>query len=249
MKLLVVNDDGISSSFLHLLVQLAQETGHQVTVCAPAAQQSAASQHYHTRDAVRVKVAHVPGAEAAYAVEGTPADCVRIALRKFCPDAQAVISGVNLGYNTGWPVYASGTVGAAREALFTGVPALALSAEPRTPRETLTRFIYYALRLAQRLQGTDEAVAGVWNLNAPCVEAHQVLPMRLCPLNPAIYRDDYDRTDEADGAMSFRLRGLAQVPPLPGTDLALLEAGHMTCTVLHPESGDQARYAALLQEE
>lgn len=249
MKLLLTNDDGISSPFLQRLCLAAKAAGHHVTVCAPSTQQSTTSHHYHTHAPIAVRPVAFEGADAAFAVDGTPVDCVRIALRCLCPDADAVFSGVNLGYNTGWPVYASGTVGAAREALFTGVPGFAVSAEPRTPEETLDAFIHWALRLAAGVCRTSRALDGVWNLNAPCVPLAEVKPPVLCSLHRGIYHDGYQWETQPDGTMLFRLQGLDQPPPAPGSDLALLEQGHLTCTVLTPEGAlpFPAECAALLE--
>lgn len=236
MHLLLTNDDGISSPFLALLAETAAARGHRVTVCAPAVNQSTSSHRYHTHDDLRALPCEVPGAEAAFAIEGTPVDCVRIALRCLCRDADAVFSGVNLGYNTGWPVYASGTVGAAREAVLTGIPGFAASAEPGTPEDTLRFFAAWAVALAERVVPTDAALDGVWNLNAPCVPLSAVREAVMCPLHRGIYRDAYTCTRQADGTMVFRQFGLEQGPPDPGSDLAMLDAGHVTCTVLSPDA-------------
>ncbi len=247
MNLLLTNDDGINSPFLRCLAEAARTRGHRVTVCAPAAQQSTASHHYHTHGDIRVVPRDLPFADAAFAVEGTPVDCVRIALRCLCPDADAVLSGINLGYNTGWPIYASGTVGAAREAVLTGLAGFAVSAEPRTPAETLSFFMDWALRLVARVVPDSGVPRGVWNLNAPCIPAEAVLDPVMCPLHRGIYRDAYACETAADGTMRYHQYGLAQDPPTPGSDLDLLGRGHITCTLLLPGAPQTPeRYAALL---
>ncbi len=248
MDFLITNDDGIGSPFLRRLCEAAKARGHRVTVCAPATQQSTTSHHYHTHDDIRVTPAELPFADRAYAVQGTPVDCVRIALRCLCPEAQAVFSGINLGYNTGWPIYASGTVGAAREAVLTGVPGFAVSAEPATPEDTLLFFADWAVALAERAIPDPLGLCGVWNLNAPCVPLAQVREAVLCPLHRGIYRDAYACTAQPDGTLLFRQQGLPQDPPSPGSDLDLLSRGHLTCTVLSPDAPEAPeRCAALLQ--
>ncbi len=238
MELLLTNDDGIDSPFLRRLAEAARARGHQVTICAPATQQSTTSHHYHTHSGIRVTRREFPFADAAYAVEGTPVDCVRIGLRCLCREAQAVFSGINLGYNTGWPIHASGTVGAAREAVLSGVPGFACSAEPRTPEDTLAFFADWAVILAERVVPDAAALCGVWNLNAPCVPLKDMREAVMCPLQRRIYRDDYTCTEEADGALMFRQYGLEQEAPVPASDLAMLAAGHLTCTVLSPDAPD-----------
>ncbi len=241
MHLLLTNDDGISSPFLAALVDACRHRGHRVTVCAPSGPQSTSSHRYTTREAIAVH----PMGDNRYAVDGTPVDCVRIALRRICPGADAVLSGVNLGWNTGLPVYASGTVGAAREAVLTGVRGIALSAEPATPPETLHRFLDWALTLTEQLP--NHAPLGVWNLNAPCVTASSLLPPVMAPLQQAIYADDYAAAPQADGSLLYRMHGLPDQPrPEPGCDLNMLRKGHITATLLPPDAPEQSAFAAFL---
>ncbi|MBQ8202155.1 MAG: 5'/3'-nucleotidase SurE [Clostridia bacterium] len=247
MKLLFVNDDGIGSPFLRCLYTAAKARGHHVTVCAPSSQQSTTSHHYHTSAEITAHPLTLPDTDAAWSIDGTPVDCVRIALRSLCRNADAVLSGVNLGYNTGWPVFASGTVGAAREAVFTGVPGLAFSAEPRTPEDTLACFADWAIALTEYVAVLPCALDGVWNINAPCVPLAKVQEPVLCDLQPCIYRDDYTCAADADGTLHFRQFGLAQPAPMEGYDLALLEQGHITCTVLRP-GADTGAYANVLAD-
>lgn len=125
MKILVTNDDGIAAEGLTSLALWARDQGHQVVVVAPnrnASGQSGAISLSKPLTVMEVKNGH-------WAVGGSPADCVRIALGflGFHPDL--VLSGINHGVNLGHDVYASGTVGAARMAAIRGIPAVALSAK------------------------------------------------------------------------------------------------------------------------
>lgn len=125
MKVLVTNDDGIMAEGLTVLSLWAREQGHQVVVVAPtrnASSQSDAISLGKSPTVMEVKSGH-------WAVGGTPADCVRIALGflGFYPDL--VLSGINHGVNLGQDVHASGTVGAARMAAIRGIPAVAISAK------------------------------------------------------------------------------------------------------------------------
>lgn len=124
MKVLVTNDDGITAEGLSVLSLWAREQGHQVVVTAPtrnASGQSGAISLGKPLTVLEVKAGH-------WAVGGTPADCVRIALGflGFHPDL--VLSGINHGANLGQDVHASGTIGAARMAAIRGIPAVAVSA-------------------------------------------------------------------------------------------------------------------------
>ena len=128
MKILVVNDDSIHAPGIALLAKAAMELG-EVTVVAPAHQCSAMSQKITIRGDMRVdQVADFPvPVKAAYMVDGTPADCVKIAMQYLLEERpDYVFSGINDGYNAGFDIAYSGTLGAAFEAVMNGVPAIVI---------------------------------------------------------------------------------------------------------------------------
>ena len=133
MKIWVVNDDGIDSEGIKTLVRHAAKFG-EVTVIAPSGQCSGMSQHITVNlmdpgvaeKMIRKVPFSIEGIEA-YAVEGTPADCVVLAATRLPDKADIVFSGINHGENAGIDVLYSGTVGAAMEALVQKIPAIAFS--------------------------------------------------------------------------------------------------------------------------
>ncbi len=129
MLILLTNDDGIEALGLRSLRPILEQLGEVVTV-APSEERSATSHSLTIHDPIRI----LPQGERAYAVTGTPVDCVILALRKILdrlPDL--VVSGINHGPNLGDDVMYSGTVAAAREAALCGIPALAVSSLSRRP--------------------------------------------------------------------------------------------------------------------
>src|ERR1700716_2758576 len=121
--ILLTNDDGIHAAGLKALAAGLKGLGTSSSV-APSREQSGAAQSLTLRQPI---VCH-PVGEREWAVDGTPADCVIVALHKLLPDKpDLVISGINFGANLGENVYYSGTVGAAREAALHHIPALAMS--------------------------------------------------------------------------------------------------------------------------
>ena len=131
MRICITNDDGIHSEGLLRLVQWANKLG-EVYVFAPKVEQSAKSHAVEIHKAFEVKQAEVSGAVKAYAVDSTPADCVRFAVLGLHEQFDLVISGVNRGLNIGQDIMYSGTCSAAMEAVGLGIKALALSTEPET---------------------------------------------------------------------------------------------------------------------
>ena len=126
MKILLTNDDGIGAPGLLLLTSWAKTNGHDVTVVAPKTNQSGKSGAITLGQPLAVEQVD----DNRWVVDGTPADCVRVAATFLSMRPQLVISGVNHGWNLGEDIYASGTVGAARLASLRGIPALALSGPP-----------------------------------------------------------------------------------------------------------------------
>lgn len=138
MRILITNDDSISSSVLLPLAQWAQRFG-EVTVIVPKYEQSGKSHGIEIHkpfEVVRIPD-FAPGIEA-YTVDSTPADCVRFALFGLKQQFDLVISGINRGLNIGRDIIYSGTVGAVLEAAYQGIPySVAISTEPATFEDAL----------------------------------------------------------------------------------------------------------------
>ncbi|MBF0624691.1 MAG: 5'/3'-nucleotidase SurE [Magnetococcales bacterium] len=129
MRFLLSNDDGIDAPGLKILADTFGRIG-QVAVVAPDANRSGASHSITPHRTLRAS----DFGNGWFALDGTPADCVQVALRQLLPEPpDLVISGINEGANLADEVNYSGTVGAAREAVLLGVPALAVSLAGKAP--------------------------------------------------------------------------------------------------------------------
>ncbi|MDO9543324.1 MAG: 5'/3'-nucleotidase SurE, partial [Kiritimatiellia bacterium] len=126
-KILVSNDDGFHAPGILALHQAVADLG-EVTIVAPATEQSGVGHAITVSNPLKIKRHKLDGQVEGYMVNGTPADCVKIAvsvLFKSLP--QLVISGINLGPNVGISVVYSGTVSAAAEGTILGIPSMAVS--------------------------------------------------------------------------------------------------------------------------
>lgn len=123
MNILVTNDDGINAPGIQALEQALQKAGHQTITIAPMDQYSECSHQISTKTKLKLE----PMGENRFGLNGSPADCVRLALHTQTNKIDAVCSGINAGGNLGVDVYYSGTVAAAREAVIHGIPAIAFS--------------------------------------------------------------------------------------------------------------------------
>lgn len=125
-RILITNDDGFKSPGIEALVRAFKGLG-EVILVAPQDEKSCSSHSITSRHPLRVREVEVGGVRG-YAVEGTPADTVILALRLFDDGLiDFVISGINRGPNLGFDVFYSGTVAAAMEAAMSGIPSLAVS--------------------------------------------------------------------------------------------------------------------------
>ena len=230
MKVLISNDDGVFAPGLAALVRAFAAAGHEVTVCAPDGQRSAASQSLTIARPLIVREVQVEGAERAFAIGGTPADCVKLGLACLCPEAEAVVSGVNHGYNAGSDVLYSGTVGAAMEGALSGRPALAISLgsarEDTYDRAANAALTAFGIMLARPLPPCS-----VLNVNYPvCDEAKALV---AAPMEQLHYDETYAKGVNEAGETTYTLTGCIAKDRRQSRDYELLEQGYATMTVLH----------------
>ena len=234
MNILLTNDDGFDSLFLVMLSEAAAARGHRVRVCAPHDQQSGKSQSI-SMGPLRVHPREMPGAELAVSVEGTPADCAAVGIKRLCGKPELVISGMNNGYNAGFATFLSGTVGAARMASFSDIPALAVSVAYNTREETARFFADWAVRLGERLPELPLPPHALVSINCPDLPPRELKEAVMCPLSESPYEDGYDETVGPDGVRALTLGHYSESEAqAPGSDLAMLADGHITLTVLTP---------------
>jgi 5'-nucleotidase len=181
MKFILTNDDGIDAPGLAALADAARQAG-AVVVVAPAVPQSGCSHRVTTDGPLRV-AERTPG---RIAVEGTPADCVRVALHRFAGEAFWVLSGVNEGGNLGTDVHHSGTVAAVREAALHGLPGVAFSQYRRKGLAfDWRRTAAWALPVLRDLLARPLTPGAFWNVNLPHLNPDAPDPECVfCPLDP-----------------------------------------------------------------
>lgn len=127
MRILITNDDGMSSAALAAFVRFARELG-EVTVVVPKTEQSGKSQALEFTRAVEIKKVDIADDVSVYAMDSTPADCVRFATVGLGREYDLILSGINRGYNLGDDIAYSGTVGAILEGARMGIKGIAVSA-------------------------------------------------------------------------------------------------------------------------
>ena len=246
--ILITNDDGIESGFLHAIARALSEN-FRISIAAPAQEQSWIGRAVSRRRPVKVEE-HPELPWNAWTVAGTPTDCVNIALGNLLTERpDAVVSGINIGYNTTTPlIYCSGTVAGALEGAFWGLPAFAISQEipddmfesvtatkgqlPQKWQELLDANAGHAAGLIKRilLDGSGGSDAVVHNLNYP-KQPRQ--PYDTVLTVPAPLRElPFYRKDSGD-TYSFHFQHGTVVDSKQKTDRDALLAGEVSHSILN----------------
>jgi 5'-nucleotidase len=238
LKIVLTNDDGIDAPGLDALVQCLRKLGKAIIV-APQHAQSGIAHRVTTRDPIRINRL----GQNRHSVDGTPADCARIALKVIAPDANWLISGINAGANLGSDVYNSGTVAAAREAAILGYRAVAVSqyiAKDQQLDWAITG--YHAQRVLQMLFGRDPGSGYFWNVNLPHpLRMDSEIAYQFCGLDTHPHKYVYRQT----GAELFYDGSIHERPRDPGKDVAVcFDKGQIAITRIAVGTTDQQPDAA-----
>ena len=229
--ILLSNDDGYDAHGI-LALRAALETFADVFLCAPKSNQSAASHALTLHGVLRL----VRLDERTYSLNGTPADCVYVALHsgeRILPRRpDLVVSGMNHGPNLGSDVVYSGTVAAAREGALRGIPAVAVSADNTADREVAAKLGARVARATWELFGSADRPrsAALLNVNVPPKPKDALMATRL---GARLYDDVVDYRLDPRGYEYLWIGGSeVHHDVTEGTDTAAWEAGYASVTPL-----------------
>ncbi len=233
MKILLTNDDGVYSKGIEALY-LALSEEHEVTVVAPETEQSAVGHAITWVSPLRIKTVNRNGHYFGYALNGTPADCVKIAVNELMdPPPEIVVSGINLGANVGVNVIYSGTVSAATEAAVLGVPSIAVSIDSFTPLtfSGATEFIPKLVIMVGK-EGLPRGVC--LNVNVPDLPAAQIRGIRVTRQGNLKCIEKYDRRiDPRNNVYYWLANESIQQDESPDADSCALAKGYISVTPIH----------------
>lgn len=247
MRVLLTNDDGIDApGLVHLYAALSSlEAVSSVTVVAPASVQSAMSHAvtFHKPVRVRRRVVEHDGGSLfeGYAVEGRPADCVKLALAHLAREVDVVVSGMNSGANVGVNVLYSGTVAAAREAAFVGVPAVAVSLHVGDwDRIRWPDAARHGAAAVDAIARVGVRPHGFVNVNVPILDNDpEPRGVKVVPISDSPLLDAYEADQQPDGSVEFTVNSSIAFRSHPaGSDVHWLYEGYVTVSPMHFESHD-----------
>ena len=246
MRILLTNDDGIYAPGLRALRQQLLPLG-EVTVVAPATEQSATGHSVTLLTPLLVNEVHeeVGGEQrfVGWAVEGRPADCVKLALLELLPEPpDVIISGMNAGSNAGINVLYSGTVAAAIEGAFLRYTAIACSLEYDQKIHDFSKGAAYCRQVIDQILAQKPEAGSLYNVNIPVLEAGPIRGIKVLPQNATPYKEKFDRRVNPRGRTYFWTSpGLECLDAHPGTDVEALAEQYITVTPLKFDLTDTAR--------
>ena len=235
MRLLVTNDDGILAHGMECLVKAAEPLG-EVTVVAPDREQSATSHSLTIHHPLRP----VSRGERRWQVDGTPTDCVMLAIEALMPERpDFVLSGINHGHNMGEDVLYSGTVAAAMEGLNLGVPAIAISfaaaGDLRADVHHLNEQVKVLTPLLRHLTSLPSFPSNtLFNVNLPPVSADEVKGVKLTRLGRRVYSQSVAPMKDPWGRPIYWIGG-GEITwsGEPDSDFRAIQERYVSVTPLH----------------
>ena len=252
MRILLTNDDGIEAPGIGALHEALDGLG-EIVVVAPETVQSASSHGITFHKPLMIEEVQVSETMRGIAVDGRPADCVKIALRALWQERfgkgsrpDLTISGMNSGANVGINIIYSGTVAAAVESAFLGVPAIAVSLELADLTQVrYRRAAQIARSVIDRVLEHQLDAHGVININIPRVESDDapVPEIRVVEMNAAAGTDTYERRVSPGGRVYYWSSGGSMhfISTHADTDVEALDAGCVSITPLSYVLTDHAR--------
>jgi 5'-nucleotidase len=242
--ILLTNDDGIFAPGLAAMERELRQLG-DVCVVAPAVEQSGVGHSITFLSPLICKEIFDGERRRGWAVEGSPADSVKIGIFEFCPQRpDLIVSGINGGLNAGINVLYSGTVAAAIEGAFFGITSIAVSLE-WDDHPQFDKAAQIARRVIEQILEQKGPQSQLYNLNIPTVALQRPSEVRIVPMGVNRYGEHFIKRKDPKGRTYYWATN--EPPPEPTeeeTDLSTLAHGHISLTPLHY---DMTQHAVLRQ--
>lgn len=230
MRLLLTNDDGIHAPGLRALV-MELKPDFEIHVVAPESEMSAVGHGVSLAYPLRVRAVQKQGTLFGYSISGTPADCVKIAVQELLkqpPDL--ILSGINPGANVGVNVLYSGTVSAAIEGAFLGIPSIALSLNARHNPD-FTFAAHFSRSIINYIEEQGLQAGTALNVNIPALLPEQIRGVVITKQSLGQFRERYERRVDPRGNAYYWLAGeLPREDGTPDSDARALQEHKISIT-------------------
>jgi len=244
MHILISNDDGIMAKGIVALAEALLPLGH-VSVAAPNRERSACSHSLTLEHPLRATPVHFPvPVHNAWAISGTPSDCVKLAvgqLLKESPDV--VVSGINKGANMSVDVFYSGTAAAAMEGAFAGFPAFAFSLASYDPNSDFTGAARWARECLKQIMASGPEKGIMYNINVPALPERDIKGLRITRMGHVRYRESFECRRDPNGKPYYWLSGDPEIlDQSPECDIVAVREGYVSLTPIRAEMTDFALF-------
>ncbi len=233
MKILLTNDDGIYSPGISVLKQVLKPFGH-VTVVAPDVQKSGVGHAITLSHPLRIREIFTDGEFFGYGIEGSPADCVKLAVREIMKEKPSLlVSGINIGANVGISVLYSGTVAAAIEGALLGIPSVAISLELTKKLYNVQEAALTAKEIVGHIIRKKLPKGTLLNVNIPFLPKEDIKGVKIVRQYSGDFDEYFDKRTDPRGGVYYWLAGtgLPEVD-INGTDVSALKDGYISITPL-----------------
>lgn len=242
--ILVTNDDGIHAKGLSALIEMVVPLGKLVVV-APEEGNSGMSHAITIKTPLRIRKHKRPDGIDFYSVNGTPVDCVKLAMSQILESKPAlIVSGINHGSNASVSVLYSGTMAAAIEGCLYGIPSIGFSLLDFTSDADFSATIPFGRRIASQILENGLSHGISLNVNFPVIPLSEIRGIRICRQNKGTWREEFEKRVDPRGHEYFWLTGYFhnEEPLAVDTDEYALANGYISIV---PISIDLTGYAEM----
>lgn len=234
-SILIANDDGIFADGIYALWEAMSDIG-ETTVVAPNTEKSAVGHAITISDPIRIEKVKRSGGFRGYAVNGTPADSVKIAVKAIMdkkPDI--IISGINAGANIGQSLLYSGTISAATEGTFLGIPSIAISLDSIRGGDWSGAKIV-AKKVVKAMMENDLPHGTLLNVNVPNCPAAEFKGYQVTHQGSIYFKDSFEKREDPRGRIYYWMTGKIKNPDTKlQSDGVAIKEGYVSITPLQPQ--------------
>ncbi|EGO62078.1 5'/3'-nucleotidase SurE [Acetonema longum] len=235
MRILLTNDDGIHAAGIRSLWAELAQIANELFVVAPDAERSACSQSITVHQPIRVDKFPVENQSnvQAWAIAGTPADCIKIALEALNLEPDLIVSGINHGPNLATDVLYSGTVSAAIEGALHGIPSVAVSLAGRNPSD-FTPAARFIAKFVPTMAGHALPPNTLLNVNVPDLPQADIQGVRVTKLGSIAYENVFEKRQDPRGRVYYWMGGsLVYGDNESDSDVTAVQSGYISVTPVH----------------
>lgn len=239
--ILVTNDDGFRAKGIEALIEMVKPFG-RVVVVAPEEGNSGMSHAITIKTPLRIKKRSRTDDVELYSVNGTPVDCVKLAMNQlFTNYPDLIVSGINHGSNSSVSIFYSGTMGAAIEGSLYNIPSIGFSLLDYTSNPDFTSAIHFGKAVVQSALENGISNGTCLNVNFPVLPISEIKGIKICRQNSGIWKEEFDKRSDPRGQEYFWLTGYFHnnEPNATDTDEWALTNGYVSIV---PISTDLTNY-------